>query len=145
MPAALLKSGHIDFCNYVAYTRHSFVLRLPVSLMVHRRLMLWLLLVVVGFSSTIGLPMHQALHAESDRIEQSASYTLENAHQELEDSDTCASCHAYAQLSLAFNPRRLHISSHETVAFAEAIPLRELFSSLWLAYSSGCGPPTAIA
>jgi len=115
--------------------------------MFYRRLTLWLLLIVVGFNSTIGLPMHEAMHVGSETADHSllmASDLPVNAHQDFIDTEACAFCCAYTHLFQVFISLELHISSHEMASLHYAASRCELLSSLWLAYSSGCDPPTAI-
>lgn len=91
--------------------------------------------------------MHEAKHVGSETEDHSrlvASDLPANAHQELKDTEACALCYIYTHLSQAFISLELHISSNEMAALHYAASRCELLTSLWLAYSSGCDPPTAI-
>jgi hypothetical protein len=116
--------------------------------MTHRRLMLWLLLFIVGFNSTIGLPMHEAMHAEHGRAALAASTSSEmplDVHSEFKDTDACASCYTYTHLSLAFIPSGLDTPSDKNAMFMGTVPGNERVFGIRYAYSSGCDPPAATA
>ncbi|WP_188395089.1 hypothetical protein [Oxalicibacterium flavum] len=107
--------------------------------------MLWLLLIVVGFNSTFGLSMHEAMHLEHEHTEVDITQRDVPVHRDLAEDDGCASCHAFAQLSLTFVPRPLEKPEHDRLVFATVFPCSVRLPSLWYAYPSGLDPPAAIA
>lgn len=111
--------------------------------MVRRRFMLWVLLIVVGFNSIIGMPMHEAMHVENEHVDIASDVDAgtENASRIFEIDDKCTSCQAYAQLSQAFIPAPLERPPHGKLTFIAVTPHDEPFFNLWHSYPSGLDPP----
>ncbi len=116
--------------------------------MVRRHFMLWLLLIVVGFNSTVGLPMHEVLHAENDHVAAAgatdAIASVEEMHGDAEEDGRCTSCDAFAQLAMAFIPAPLEKTAHDKPAVTAAIPRDAPFLSIRYARSSGLDPPAFV-